>query len=383
MPGTGRAGTDLAAMAGHVVFLIGEDWFFASHFRVRAAAARAQGWRVSVLTHEGQAAAALRREGFEVHGVDFKRARLNPVAELRLLLDIARLYRRLKPDLVHHVALKPIVLGTLAAMLADVPAIINAPVGLGYVFSSDQFKARLLRPLVRQALHRLIGARKALAIFENEEDRAEAVRARALPLDRTIVIGGAGVDVRTFLPVPKPAHPVRIVLGARLLRQKGILDFIEAARLLRSRHVQAELVVAGAPDTENPNALTRAELEDPAINWVGRVDMVPLLESAHVACLPTFYREGLPKFLLEAMASGLPCVTTRVVGCREAVIDGETGLLVPPRDPVALADALERLIRNPDLRARMGAAGRARAETLFADEVVCAATLAVYERAIR
>ena len=370
-------------MSRHVVFLIGEDWFFASHFRVRALAARAAGWRVTILTRTGRAVDALRAEGFEVIDVDFRRARLNPLAEFRLLRSIAGHYRALKPDLAHHIALKPIVLGSIAAGLAGVPAVINAPVGLGYVFSSDQLKARLLRPVVRAAMNRLIGARGALAVFENEEDRADAVRVRAIPAERTTVIGGAGVDLAAFHPVPKPEAPVRVVLGARLLRQKGVLDFIAAARILRERGVAAECVVAGEPDPENPHSLTREELADPAITWVGRVEMAPLLAAAHIACLPTFYREGLPKFLLEAMAAGLPCVTTSVVGCREAVADGESGLLVPPRDPVALADALERLVADPALRARMGAAGRARAETLFADEAVCAATLAVYERAIR
>lgn len=369
-------------MAGHVLFLIGEDWFFASHFRARAEAARARGWRVSVVTHEGPASFSLRREGFDVHGVDFRRARLNPIAELRLLLAIARLYRSLRPDIVHHVALKPIVLGSIAAALAGVKTVINAPVGLGYVFSANDIRARLLRPAVEGALRGLIGARDAFAIFENGEDRTELVRAGAIPEQRTAVIGGAGVDLELFRPVPKPASPVRIVLGARLLRQKGIPDFIEAARLLRARGVDAEFVVAGAPDRENPDSLEEQNLDDPAIARVGRVEMAPLLASAHVACLPSYYREGLPKFLLEAMASGLPCVTTNVVGCRDAVADGENGILVPPRDPESLAAALERLIADPALRARMGAAGRARAETLFADEVVCAATLGVYERAI-
>ncbi len=383
MPGTGRAGAE-PHLGRHVVFLIGEDWFFRSHFRARALAARAAGWRVTILTRTGDAAAALRAEGFEVIDVDFRRARLNPLAELRLLRSIAGHYRALKPDLAHHVALKPILLGSLAAALARVPAVINAPVGQGFVFTSTSLKARLLRPAVSLGLRLAMGGRGALGVFENREDLTAMTASGALGSDRAYLIRGAGVDLAAYRPHAPPAGTVRIVLGARMLADKGVREFIEAARLLRLRGVVAECVLAGGPDPQNPASLDESELRRAtAATWLGPIaDMAGLLATCHVACLPS-YREGLPKFLLEAMASGLPCVATDVVGCREAVADGQSGVLVPPRDPVALADALERLVADPALRARMGAAGRARAETLFADEVVCAATLAVYERAIR
>ena len=371
-------------MSRHVVFLIGEDWFFASHFRVRALAARAAGWRVTILTRTGRAADALRAEGFEVIDVDFRRARLNPLAEFRLLRSIAGHYRALAPDLAHHVALKPILLGSLAAALARVPAVINAPVGQGFVFTSATLKARLLRPAVSLGLRLAVGARGALAVFENHDDLTAMTASGAIPSERAYLIRGAGVDLVLYRPHTPPAGKVRIVLGARMLADKGVREFIEAARLLRLRGVVAECLLAGGPDPQNPASLEAAELQRATeATWLGPVtDMASLLASCHIACLPS-YREGLPKFLLEAMASGLPCVATDVVGCREAVADSESGVLVPPRDPAALADALERLVADPELRARMGAAGRARAETLFADEVVCAATLAVYERAIR
>ena len=383
MHGTGRAGAE-THLDRHVVFLIGEDWFFRSHFRARAEAARAAGWKVTILTRTGDAAASLRDEGFEVIHVDFCRARLNPLAEFRLLRAIAGHYRALKPDLVHHVALKPILLGSLAASLARVPAVINAPVGQGFVFTSASLKARLLRPAVRLGLRLAMGGRGAFCIFENREDLTAMTASGAIRSDRAYLIRGAGVDLAAYRPHVPPAGKVRIVLGARMLADKGVREFIEAARLLRLRGVIAECVLAGGPDPQNPASLEESELRRATeAAWLGPVaDMAGFLASCHVACLPS-YREGLPKFLLEAMASGLPCVATDVVGCREAVADSESGVLVPPRDPAALADALERLVADPELRARMGAAGRARAETLFADEVVCAATLAVYERAIR
>ncbi|MDX5931368.1 glycosyltransferase family 4 protein [Acidiphilium acidophilum] len=367
--------------ARHLVYLIGEDWFFASHFRARARAARAAGWRVSVVTRTGSAAAELRDEGFEVHGVDFRRARLNPLAEGRLALHITALYRKLAPDLVHHVALKPILLGSVAARLAGVRAIVNAPVGQGFVFASETAKARVLRPLVGAAMRATIGVRGAIAIFENAEDRTAMIASGAIRADDAVLIRGAGVDLAQFRPVIPPPGPVRIILGARMLRDKGIGEFIAAAGRLKGQG--GDFVLAGTPDPGNPASLTEGDLRAaPNVRWIGHCDdMASLFASCHIACLPS-YREGLPKFLLEAMAAGLPCVATNVTGCRDAVVAGETGLLIPPRDPAALGAALAGLIDDPARRARFGAAGRSRAERFYAEPIICAETLAVYERAI-
>jgi glycosyltransferase involved in cell wall biosynthesis len=368
----------------HIVFLIGEDWFFASHFRARARAAQAAGWRVSVLTRTASAASSsLRADGFTVIGVDFVRARLNPLAEFRLLRSIVRHYRALKPDIVHHVALKPILLGSLAARLAKLRRVVNAPVGQGFVFSSPTLKARLLRPFVGIALRASIGARGAVAVFENDEDRTAMIAAGAIAPAQTVLIRGAGVDITQFTPQPRSNKVVQVVLGARMLRDKGVREFIAAAKLLHAQGVIANFLLAGAPDPGNPAALSEAELRGAApVRWLGPVgDMAGLLASCDIACLPS-YREGMPKFLLEAMASGLPCVATNVTGCREAVIDGETGLLVPAQDEAALADALARLIGDADLRTRMGSAGRARVLSNFSETEICTQTLGLYQRLI-
>jgi glycosyltransferase involved in cell wall biosynthesis len=373
----------------HLVYLIGEDWFFASHFRARARAAQKAGWRVSILTRTASAAtASMRDDGFAVIGVDFVRARLNPVAELRLLRSIARHYRTLQPDIVHHVALKPILLGSIAARLAKLRLVVNAPVGQGFVFSSDSLKARLLRPWVGLALRATIGARGAVAVFENDEDRAAMIETGAIAPARTVLIQGAGVDISLFAPKPPPStmmpsKVVQIILGARMLRDKGVREFIAAAKILQAQGVTANFLLAGAPDPGNPAALSEAELHDAApVRWLGPVaDMAALLASCDIACLPS-YREGMPKFLLEAMASGLACVATNVTGCREAVLDGKTGLLVPARDAPALAASLARLIGDADLRARMGMAGRARVVSIFSETAVCGQTLALYQRMI-
>jgi glycosyltransferase involved in cell wall biosynthesis len=364
-----------------LVFLLTEDWFFASHFLQRALAAKAAGWRVVLVARPSEAAPAITAAGIEFFSVPFIRRRLNPFAELLFTLQLAKIYRQLKPDLVHHIALKPIVIGGIAARLAGVKAIVNAPVGLGFVFSSNRLLAKLLKPLVTALLRLTLTPPGAKVIFENPDDLQALTQAGMVRPDAAVLIRGAGVDITAFAPAPEPPPPVRIILIARMIREKGVADFVEAARIL---HGQAIFVLVGAPDKGNPNTITGQELTawqaQDLVEYLGpRRDIAALLAAAHIACQPSTYREGLPKSALEAMAAGKPLVATDIPGLREAVVDGETGLLVPPGNPPALAVALQRLIADPALRARMGAAGRLRAEQNFADAIICAQTLLVYD----
>ncbi|HQT38304.1 MAG TPA: glycosyltransferase family 4 protein [Acidocella sp.] len=364
-----------------LAFLITEDWFFVSHFIKRGLAAKKAGWRVVLLARTGDAKAVIEAAGIEVISVPFNRKRLNPFAEFWFAWNISRIYKRLHPDLVHHVALKPIIVGGVAARLAGVKAVLNAPVGLGFVYSSDKLLAKLLRPMVSFALKLTLSPPNSRVVFENPDDLAALEAAGMIRPGTAVLIRGAGVDISDFAPAPEPPPPVRIILIARMIREKGIPVFIEAARILRG---QAEFVLVGAPDPGNPNSATEAELRgwqaEGLVTWLGpRRDIPALLASAHIACQPSTYREGLPKSALEAAASGKPLVTTDVPGCREAVVDGVTGFIVPPRDAVALAAALKKLIDNPEMRAKMGAAGRLRTEQEFADAIICKKTLLVYD----
>jgi glycosyltransferase involved in cell wall biosynthesis len=367
-----------------LLFLLTEDWFFASHFWVRALAARAAGWRVILAAHESAATPRIRASGIEVIPIPFIRRRLNPFAELVFTLRLAAIYRRLRPDVVHHIALKPIVIGGLAARLAGVKHILNAPVGLGFVFSSDKFLAKLLKPLVTLGLRLTLTPPGARVVFENPDDLAALTAAGMVRPNAASLIRGAGVDIAKFHPTPEPPGPVRVVLIARMIREKGVADFVAAARLLRA---QAEFVLIGAPDPGNPNSITAAELTawtaEGIVVWLGpRADIAEQLAAAHIATQPSTYREGLPKSALEAMAAGKPLVATDIPGCREAVEHNVTGYLIPPRDPAALAAALQKLIASPELRAKFGATARARAVENFSDEIVCAATLALYDALI-
>jgi glycosyltransferase involved in cell wall biosynthesis len=368
-------------MARTLVFLLTEDWFFASHFWARGLAAKAAGWRVVLVARESEATARIRASGIEVVPVAFIRRRLNPFAELMFTFELARVYRRLRPDIVHHIALKPIVIGGLAARLAGIRRIVNAPVGLGFVFSSDRALAKLLRPLVSLGLRVTLTPPGAKAIFENPDDLAVLSAAGMVRADDAVLIRGAGVNTEEFHAAPEPAGAIRVILIARMIREKGIADFCDAARRLKGA---AEFILVGAPDPGNPNTVTEAELRaweaEGIVTWLGaRRDIAALLRGAHIAVQPSTYREGLPKSALEAMASGRPLVATDIPGCREAVVHGETGFLVPPRDPAALAAAIARLIGDPALRAAFGKAARRRAEQEFAEPIICAQTLRVYD----
>jgi glycosyltransferase involved in cell wall biosynthesis len=373
-----------AVRARILLFLLTEDWFFASHFWTRALAARKAGWRVILVARESEATARIRASGIEVVPVGFIRRRLNPFAELWFVLELARLYRRIGPDLVHHIALKPIVIGGLAARLAGLPAVVNAPVGLGFVFSSDKLLAKILKPIVSLLLRVTLTPKRGQIIFENPDDLEALAAAGMVRRDAATIIRGAGVDMDEFAPVPEPPPPVRVILIARMIREKGVGDFVEAAKLLRG---EAEFVLVGAPDPGNPNTVTEAELRGwqgaGIVTWLGpRTDIAAQLRGAHIACQPSTYREGLPKSALEALASAKPLVATDIPGCREAVIDGVTGFLVPPRNPAALAAAIKILIDDPALRKKMGEAARDYAAQNFADTIICAQTLSVYDALI-
>jgi len=365
-------------------FFVTEDWFFYSHFLDRAVAAREAGYRVAVICRVHAHADAIVKRGIEVIPIALARTGMHPGDELRTLAELLRIYRRERPDIVHHVAVKPILYGTLAARLTGVRTIVNAPVGLGYVFSSQTPKARLLRPFVLAAYRLFMNPRNGATIFENPDDPAYFAGLGVVDIRRCRLIRGAGVDMGRFYPFPEPKGVTLVVLASRLLWDKGVGEFVEAARLLRSQGVRARFVLVGEPDHANPAAVPESQLNDWREEgvvefWGRREDMPEVFAGAHIVCLPS-YREGLPKVLIEAAAAGRPIVTTDTPGCREIVREGENGLLVPVKSVEPLAAALRRLIEDPDLRLEMGRRGRAMAVAGFSVEQVNTETLALYRR---
>jgi glycosyltransferase involved in cell wall biosynthesis len=373
-------------MGARLLFFVSEDWYFCSHRLPVALAARAAGYEVGVVTRVREHGAVIREHGLRLFPVELARGGLNPLRDLGALGRLVRVCREFRPDILHAVAVKPVVYGAIAAALAGVPHTVNALGGLGYVFTSRRALARLLRPFALLAYRVALGRRSAWLILQNPDDLA-ALEARGIASrERTTLIRGSGVDLCGYRVVPEPEGVPLVVLPARLLWDKGIAEFVDAAERLRRDGVVAKFALAGDIDPENPASVPRdwieAKVRSGAVEWWGWQErMSEVFGRASVVCLPS-YREGLPKALIEAAACGRAIVTTDVPGCREVVADGENGLLVPARDAVALARALGRLIRDRPLRTRFGAAGRVRAEREFAVDRVVDATLAVYRELV-
>jgi glycosyltransferase involved in cell wall biosynthesis len=370
-----------------VLYVVASDWYFCCHRLSLAKSAVRAGYEVYVATPEGRFRGTIEAAGLRYRPIHIDRHGRNPRADASTLAELIRLYASVHPDLVHHVALKPIVYGSLAARLTRVRAIVNAMPGVGYVFLSRDGLSRVLRPAVRAAFRILINAANTRIILQNDDDREMWVASGAMRRERIVVIRGAGVDTTVFHPTPEPSGPLLVVLPARLLYDKGVREFVDAAKMLRGRHPAARFALVGDGDPGNPSSVPdediRAWVRGGIIESFGwRDDMATILAQSNIVCLPS-YGEGMPKALLEAAASGRPIVATDVPGCRDVVRDGDNGLLVAPRDAASLAHAIERLLLDPKLRARMGAVGRARVLREFSSEIIEEATLQLYADLLR
>ena len=382
MPKDG-ARTPLPTVKPKILYFVTEDWYFYSHRLALAAAARAAGYEVAVVTRVREHGDAIRGAGLRLVPMELSRGGRNPLTEWVTIWRLFRILRRERPDLVHNVALKPVLYGTIAARLAGISHIVNALAGLGHLFGSERRGLGLLRGIVTLALRWLLNGAGSRVIVQNPDDLRALVSAGALDAARAILIRGSGVDLDRFRPAPEaPGVPV-VVLAARLLWDKGVGEFCAAAERLRTEGVGARFVLVGDSDEANLGAIPRAQLElwqnTGTVEWWGkRSDMPEILSRCHLFCLPSYYGEGVPKALLEAAAAGRPVVTTDMPGCREAVRDGVNGLLVPPKDVPALAEALKTLLLDSELRGRMGKRGREIAEAEFGVERVIGKTLALY-----
>jgi glycosyltransferase involved in cell wall biosynthesis len=376
-----------------LLFLVTEDWYFCSHRLPVARAARAAGFEVVVATRIRAHGERIREEGFAVRAIAWRRRGDGLVGASRAISEIARLYRAEQPDIVHHIALKPVLFGGIAWRLAfgdsaDAPVVVDAIMGLGSGFSHTSLAARLRRPSLGLGLRVTTRKDRRWVVVQNPEDYAALAKSRIDP-KRITMIRGSGVDPVHFVPLPDPGSPtVTVALVSRMLRQKGVLDAVAAIRLLQARGLPVELLLAGPVDPDNRGSLT-AELltslsAEPGVEWLGPVDDVrEVWRRAAIAVLPSTYGEGVPKALLEAAACARPIVATDIPGCREIVRSGETGTLVPPRDVNQLAAALAALAGDSAQRVRMGRAGRALVKRDFAEEMIARQTLAVYQAALQ
>lgn len=343
-----------------------------------------EGYQVHVAVGITDRLAELTSYGFTVHPLHMVRGKADVATEMATLLELIRLFRTIKPDLVHLVTIKPVLYGGIAAQLVGTRAVVAAISGLGFVFVDKGVRAKLRR-LVVGWLYMIALKKAALkVIFQNTNDRDCLMQFTRLPPSKHVIIRGSGVDMSQFVPMPLPIGIPVVVMASRLIAPKGVWEFIEAARLLRDRSVLCRLCLVGSIDIDNPASLNNADLtriraEGIVELWGQRADMTQVMAQAHVIALPSYYGEGLPKVLIEAAACGRAVVTTDMPGCRDAILPGQSGILVPARDPVALANALERLIIDPLLCAAMGREGRIFALQEFDLNRVVATHLAVYD----
>lgn len=366
-----------------LLFLVSEDWYFISHRLHLAKAAQAAGFDVAIATRIGLHGDLLDAAGLRVFPLSLKRRSRNPICELMALREIVGIYRSFKPQIVHHVALKPTIYGSAAAKIVGVPIVINALAGLGYVFTSREFYARLLQPVVLAIFRSLFRGNRLKVIFQNSDDRELMIHLGVVRGEQALLIRGAGVDIEKFTPGSPEAGRAQVIFPARMLFDKGLNEFVSAARLLKSEGSDARFILVGEPDEHNPASADTLTLNqwvaEGVVEWWGRRDDMPLvLRQATLVCLPS-YREGLPKSLLEAASSGKPIVATDVPGCREIVLPGVNGLLVPPRDSRALAFAIDQLLRDSEMRERFGRNGRQLVEEQFSEETIAAQTLRLYQ----
>lgn len=363
-----------------LLYLITEDWYFWSHRVGLARAARDAGYAVIVATRVSDYGDRIRGEGFQLEPLEMVRRSRNPFREVIAVAELVRLYRRVRPDVVHHVAMKPILYGSLAAWVSRVPAVINAFAGLGYVFMEE--RNRLLRWCVKTALRAVLSLGHSAVLVQNHDDQDRLVGEGVVPVSRTRIIAGSGIDVDAYSVEPQPPGLPVVMLPARMLWDKGVGEFVEAAGRLKRKGIQARFVLVGRRDDHNPAAIPEIRLtewvKEGVVEWWGhREDMPAVYAAATLVVLPS-YREGLPKVLLEAAACGKAMVTTDVPGCREIVRDRFNGLLVSPRDAEALAAAIEELLSDRKAREMMGQRSRARVVAEWSGPRIAEQVLGLY-----
>ena len=371
-----------------LVLFANTDWYLYNFRRSLASALREAGHEVLLLSPPGPHVEKLRALGFDWREAPMDRRSLNPLREAALLFWIYRLLRAERPDVIHSFTIKCVVYGALAGRLAGV-ARVNAVAGMGHVFTSDSLKARLLGPLVRFLMRAALGGDRARLILQNPDDINLFLSVGLASPERIRLIPGSGVDSTRFRPPTQPrapGEPPCVLVASRMLWDKGIREFVEAARALKAQGRNVRFALAGTPDPGNPTAVPEATLiawrDSGVVEWLGHVaDMPALFAMTDIVVLPS-YREGLPKGLIEAAACARPLIATDVPGCREITIHEKTGLLVPVDDPAALAAAMERLARSSQQRIRLGVAARRLVDERFSADLIGKATVDLYRRLI-
>ena len=368
-----------------ILFVVTEDWYFHSHRLPLAMAAIAAGHNVSLASCFTGDRGKIVDAGVRTIPLKFmKRSSFNVIRELAAFIELFFLFKRERPDLIHLVALKPVIYGSLAASLAGVPSRVNALGGLGFVFSSRKNLAKFLKPILMLIFRFIFNDIHSKLILQNRDDFALMTEQAGVSFDRIRLIRGAGVNLDQYVPTKIHSGVPIIMLASRMIWDKGVAEFVNAAKILHTKRISVRFVLVGKSDPENPSSISTRQLkkwnDSGVVEWWGyRSNMEELLSKARVVCLPSYCGEGVPKALIEAMACGRPIVTTDSPGCRDLVECGINGMLVKPRDSVELASSLMLLILNKSLCQQMGKEGRKIAEKEFSLENIVKETMAVYK----
>lgn len=362
------------------------DWYLYNFRLSLARHLQNSGWEVVLISPAGSYSPLLQQAGFTWLEWPVGRQSMQPGPELAAVGRLTRLYRQVQPDLVHHHTIKPVLYGGLAAWRAGVPAVVNSITGRGYVFEGQDRRARILGQAIQPVYRWVLARSRAQMIFENEGDRQYFINHHLVRAERTHLIESVGVDAEHFHPLPEPPGLPTVLLASRMLWDKGVGVLVEAAQILKDQGCQVRFVLAGEPDPGNPTSIPAAQLrewqQEGLVEWWGwQADILSAYARSHIVALPSFH-EGVPTGLLEAAACARPIVASDIPGCRTVVIDGETGLLVPPRQAQPLAQAIDRLLSDRDLRGRMGQAGRRRVLERFTQPQINQQTAQVYRLAL-
>lgn len=367
--------------------IVNVDWFFLSHRKEIAINALKDGYDVTIVTKNTGRRKEIESFGLKFIDLPMNRVGVNIFEEIKTLSFLCRLYKRERPDIVHHVGLKTILWGTLAAKITKVDGIVNAVSGLGIAFSSEN--SSILSKVLLKILRFSHNYRNLVVIFQNNEDKNLFLHNRLIDEEQSEMIKGSGIDLELFNYTPEPDdNKIRVLFTARMIEEKGVFILTDAAKKLKDKYSdRVQFLLCGGLDN-NPKAISRSELmsvcDGEYIQWLGfRSDVLDLLKQCHIVAFPSYYKEGLPKSLIEATAIGRPIITTNSIGCKETVIDGWNGFLIPIKDSDTLSEKLSVLIDNKELRQEMGRNSRTLAIKDFSIENVVNRHLEIYGRLIK
>ena len=371
-----------------ILFFVTEDWYFYSHRLPLALGAIKEGYEVYLVTKTINHGNKIKNHGINLISLDINRGKISPFADFILLIKLIKILYHIKPNIVHNVALKPILYGSIAAFITRIPNCINNFAGLGYIFISNSIKAKVANLIIKPIFSLLLNRKNNRSIFQNQDDLDLLVRNKFVNKNCSIIIRGSGVDMSYYKYVPEDNSTNNVILASRLLWDKGIGEFINACKIIMKNNIDnVRFIIVGAVDNQNPSSIKEIDLlkwqKDNIIEWWGYKNNInEVYSDCNIVCLPS-YREGLPKSLIEAAACGRAIITTDVPGCREIVLDGYNGILIPKKNTKQLAIAIQKLLNEPATRNKMGRNGVKHVRDNFTIENIVTQYITLYNSMIK